>query len=395
MSDTRQPPAVLGGAPIYPAGPPDWPLMDPEIEQVFAELIQTGDWGRYRGPHGDRLRSALKEYHGCRHAHLCSSGTAAVELALRAVGVREGDEVVMSAYDFKANFTNIAMLGAIPVLIDLRPDDWQVDVDQLENAIGEKTKAVLVTHLHGGLVDLEQVRAICEPRGIPVIEDICQLEGARIQGRIAGMGGDIGVLSFGGSKLLSAGRGGAVITNSDEYQQRITIFTERGNDLSPLSEMQAAILLPQLQQLDQRTKIRLDTAQRLFAELETCAGLPPIRTNLRDSFPGYYKVGFQYDPSEFNGLSRDQFSQAMIAEGFAVHPGFRSLHKIHSKRRYRAPAPLRVADLADENVLVLHHPILLEQSDWQTGFAQAVDKIRQFSDDLLSLAEIPPKNDRN
>lgn len=393
MSDTQHPLAVLGGKPIYPAAPPDWPITDEAIKQAFQDLMNSGDWGRYHGPNCDRLRDALKEYHGSRHAHLCSSGTAAVELALRAVGVREGDEVIMSAYDFKANFTNIVMLGAIPVLVDLRPDDWQLDVNQLEYAITENTRTVLVTHLHGGLVDLEKIRAICKPRKIPVIEDICQLEGARIQGTIAGMGGDLGVLSFGGSKLLSAGRGGAIITDSDEYQQRITIFTERGNDLSPLSEMQAAVLLPQLQRLDERTNVRLESTQRLFAELKACAGLKPIRTDLRDSSPGYYKVGFQYDPTAFGGLSRDQFSKAMIAEGFALHPGFRSLHKIHSKRRYRPVGDLGVADLADENILVLHHPILLDRSDWQSVFARAVDKIRQFSDDLISAIESPSPNE--
>ena len=384
MTDTSQTPAILGGNPAFPAGPPDWPITDAEIEQVFQDLLKTGDWGRYHGPHCGMLQEALKEYHGCRHAHLCASGTAAVELALRAVGVGADDEVIMSAYDFKANFTNIAMLDATPVLVDLRPEDWQLDVDQLEAAISEKTKAIIVTHLHGGLVDMNRVREICQPRNIPIIEDICQLEGAQIQGRIAGVGGDIGVMSFGGSKLLSAGRGGAIITNSDEYQQRITLFTERGNDVSPLSEMQAAVLLPQLNQLNERTKTRLAVAQKLIAELDSCPGLTPITTNLEDSFPGYYKLGFQYDPAEFGDLSRDQFSAAIIAEGFALHPGFRSLHRIHSKRRYRSVGELPVADLADENILVLHHPILLDESDWQSVFVAAVDKIRQFSDDLKS-----------
>lgn len=383
MTDSSFRPAILGGEPVYPAGPPDWPITDTEIEQVFEELLKTGDWGRYHGPHCERLREALKDYHGCQHAHLCSSGTAAVELALRAVGVTSGDEVIMSAYDFKANFTNIVMLDAVPVLVDLRSDDWQLDVDQLDAAISDKTKAIIVSHLHGGLVDLNRVRAICEPREIPIIEDVCQLEGARIQGTIAGMGGDIGVISFGGSKLLSAGRGGAIIGNNDLFQQRITLHTERGNDVSPLSEMQAAVLLPQLHKLDARTRTRTVSAEKLFDALATTAGLTPIRSSYADSIPGYYKVGFQYEPSAFGGLRRDQFSKAMIAEGFAVYPGFRSLHKIHSKKRYRAVGDLPEADHADENILTLHHPILLDTSDWQTLFVQAVDKIRQFSDDLI------------
>ncbi|MDG2389215.1 MAG: aminotransferase class I/II-fold pyridoxal phosphate-dependent enzyme [Planctomycetaceae bacterium] len=384
MSDTRHPLAVLGGEPIYPPGPPDWPITDSEIEQVFQELIKTGDWGRYHGPHCDRLREAIRDYHDCQFAHLCASGTAAVELALRAVGVKSDDEVIMSAYDFKANFTNIVLLDAVPVLIDLRTDDWQLDADQLEAALSEKTKAIIVSHLHGGLVDMNRVRSICEPRGIAIIEDICQLEGARIQGTIAGMGGDIGVMSFGGSKLLSAGRGGALITDNDLLQQRITLHTARGNDVSPLSEMQAAVLLPQLNKLDERTRIRKSSADKLFDALQNSEGLIPLRSPYPDSSPGYYKVGFQYDPTTFGGLSRDRFSEAMIAEGFAVHPGFRSLHKIHSKKRYRTMTELTEADRADDNILVLHHPILLSEADWQSAFMRAVDKIKQFSDDLIS-----------
>jgi dTDP-4-amino-4,6-dideoxygalactose transaminase len=250
MTPTVEQPALLGGAAVRPAGPPDWPVSDPDIEQVFRKLFSSGDWGRYHGPYCERLRDALREFHCCRHAHLCSSGTAAVELALRAVNVKAGDEVVMAAYDFKANFTNIVTLDAMPVLVDLRADDWQMDVSQLEQALSDKTRAIIVTHLHGGMVDITGVREICQPRGIPVIEDICQMEGATIQGILAGRGGDLGVMSFGGSKLLTAGRGGAIVTDSDEYQQRIKLYTERGNDVSPLSEIQAAVLLPQTSRTD-------------------------------------------------------------------------------------------------------------------------------------------------
>lgn len=290
----------------------------------------------------------------------------------------------MAAYDFKANFTNILTLKALPVLVDLRADDWQLHADQLEAALSDKTKAVIVTHLHGGMVDLQRVREICRPSGIPIIEDVCQLEGATIQGTVAGKGGDLGVMSFGGSKLLTAGRGGAIITDSDEYQQRIKLYTERGNDVSPLSEMQAAALLPQLKKLTERTQLRSASAQRLFEALSGVSGLRSICSNLEDSYPGYYKVGFQYEPEQFAELSRDRFSEAMIAEGFALHPGFRSLHRIHSRSRFRTVGELPVADRADENILVLHHPILLELSDWPQEFVRAVDKIRSFSDDLKS-----------
>lgn len=386
MARTAEKPALLGGTPVRPQGAPDWPLRDPDIEQVFRKLVSSGDWGRYHASYCDRLRDALREFYSCRHARLCSSGTAALELALRAVNVRADDEVVMAAYDFKANFTNIVTLGAMPVLVDLRADDWQMDVSQLQQALSDRTRAIIVTHLHGGMVDMAEVREICQPRGIPIIEDICQMEGAVVQGIPAGRGGDLAVMSFGGSKLLTAGRGGAIVTDSDEYQQRIKLYTERGNDICPLSEMQAAVLLPQLSKLAERTRIRAAAANRLFAALADSRGLRPIHAKRENSLPGYYKVGFQYDPEVFGGLNRDRFSEAMLAEGFALYPGFRSLHRIHSKRRYKTASDLAEADRADENMLVLHHPVLLDDSGWQEEFVRAVDKIRTFSDDLIVRA---------
>ena len=113
-----------------------------------------------------------------------------------------------------------------------------------------QTRAILVAHLHGGIVDLPRVRRIADPLGIPVIEDACQNPGATVYGRRAGTWGDVGVLSFGGSKLLTAGRGGVLLTQRQEIAERIKRYVLRGNDAYPLSEMQAAILIPQLDQLD-------------------------------------------------------------------------------------------------------------------------------------------------
>src|SRR5262245_22321729 len=103
-------PAILGGPPIRPSGPPTWPRMEESVNQVLRAMVESGDWGRYHGPHLPNLCRLLAEFHGVEHVLPCSSGTAAMELALRGVGVQEGDEVVMAAYDFKSNFQNVLHL---------------------------------------------------------------------------------------------------------------------------------------------------------------------------------------------------------------------------------------------------------------------------------------------
>jgi dTDP-4-amino-4,6-dideoxygalactose transaminase len=324
------------------------------------------------------LAAALATSHGVEHVLLCASGTAAVELALRGGRVGPGDEVILAAYEFKANFQNVLALGAVPVLVDVRPDDWQLDAGRVADAVTGRTRAVIVSHLHGGVVDMPRVVETARQHGLSVIEDACQCPGALIHGRTAGTWGDAGVLSFGGSKLLSAGRGGAVLTADAALAQRIRLHTQRGNEAYPLSELQAAVLLPQWDRLAERNARRGESVAVLRELLADSTGLTPLPHG-EHSRPGYYKLGLRYDAEAFAGLPRDRFAAAMRAEGIALDPGFRSLHLTHSRRRFRASGPLTEADQADDRVLVLHHPVLLEDKPALRQIFTALEKIREFA----------------
>ncbi len=378
-------PAILGGEPLRPNGPPDWPPDDPALRDVLHRAAAERTWGKYHGPFCDALREQIAAWHDSAEVLLCCSGTAAVELALRGLNVGPGEEVILAAYDFKGNFQDILAIGATPVLVDLLPGNWNLDPAALDAAITEKTRAILVSHLHGGIVEMPAVREIADRRGVPIVEDACQMPGARIHGRVAGDWGDVAVHSFGGSKLLSAGRGGAVVTPRAEVAQRIRLYTQRGNDAYPLSELQAALLLPQLAALPARNALRLENAARLSRLLkDRCPGLRPLRNAPSDSQPGYYKFGLQYEPNDFGELPRELFARAVRAEGIAIDPGFRALHQIHSRRRFRAPAPLPQADAADRGILTLHHPVLLESADAIETIVRAVERIRHWSAALLA-----------
>ena len=379
---TEQRPAILGGTPIRPNGPPEWPADDAFVRSALLKMIDSRDWGRYHGPHVPDLCRRLADYHGVEHVLPCSSGTAAVELALRGVGVTADDEVILAGYDFKANFQNVLCLRAMPVLVDLHPETWQLDPARLEAAVSSRTRAILVSHLHGGMVNASQVRQIAEAHGLALIEDACQSPGARLHGQVAGTWGDVGVLSFGGSKLLTAGRGGVVITSRTDIAERIKRYVQRGNDAYPLSEMQAAIVCPQLDQLDARNELRRDAVRRLSLRLSDVAGLMPLQLPTDDVQPTYYKVGFRYRAENFAGLSRDLFAQALRAEGIAFDAGFRGLHLIHATRRFRAADDLREASRADAGMLTLHHPVLLEGDSAMEEIASAVHKIREWAAEI-------------
>ncbi len=353
------------------------------------QAARAGAWGQYVGPGCERLKSILREHHQVEHAWLCSSGTAAVELALRGLGVGAGDEVLLAAYDFKANFTDILALGATPVLIDLRPDDWQLDVERVAEAVTERTKAVLVSHLHGGSVRMSDLRAALQGRAIGLVEDACQCPGAVLDGRPAGTAGDVGVLSFGGSKLTSAGRGGAVISSRRDVIERIRRHVMRGNDLSPLSELQAAALIPQWLELPAANARRSAQVHTLANLLSSVPALRLLTPPTAPTAAGYYKVGFEYDPAPLGGLPRERFCEALRAEGIAFSSGFRGLHRIHASRRFRTAGRLPVADLADERMVVLHHPVLLEGEREMQEIADAVEKVAAAADELGRLPARP------
>ncbi len=378
-------PAILGGRPAWPAGPPDWPRFEQNVVDTLIQAAHDGSWGKYHGPHVARLTDLLAAAHDCPYVHLCCSGTAAVELALRGLHVGPGDEVVMGAYDFKGNFQDVLALGAMPVLVDVCAANATLDPARLPPALGPRTKAIIVSHLHGGIADMPEIVRIANTQGVPVIEDAAQMPGARVCGKIAGTWGDAGILSFGGSKLVTAGRGGAVLTARADIAQRIKLHVQRGNDAYPLSEIQAAAIGAQWPPLNEFNQRRAATACELAAALKRL-GLAAFQNRPGDSQPGYYKLGLYYEREAFGGLPRETFAAAMRTEGVALDAGFRALHATHSSRRFRRASGLEHATRAGETVLTLHHPVLLAGPQAVAAVVEAVAKIARCAGAIQAQA---------
>jgi dTDP-4-amino-4,6-dideoxygalactose transaminase len=366
-------PAILGGTPVRPQGPPDWPGADAEVSAAVAAALADGSWGKYDGPHIERLEADLASLLGVRHVQTCASGTLAVELALRALQIAPGDEVVLAAYDYEANFLGVHAVGGTPVLVDIAPENWNLDPERLESAISPKTRAIIVSHLHGGMVPMREARDIADRAGVPVIEDAAQAVGATVQGRRAGAWGDIGVLSFGGSKLLSSGRGGALLTNRGDLHHRLRVVLRRGvQQWAALSELQAAALRPQVARLDERHTLRAAAVARLDELLDDVPGLRRF-ANACECSPAFYKVGYQLDAAAF-GLDRERFCAAVRAEGIALDPSFRAAHVGRAPGRFRAAGSLAESERAHHGAVVLHHPVLLCNDDDLADVARAVKR---------------------
>lgn len=332
--------------------------------------METGDWGHYQGPYTDRLSESLQKLTSATAVQLCCSGTLAVELALRGLSVAPGDEVILAAYDFPGNFRAIEAVGATPVLADIAPGTWCIDPLQVRQALTARTRAVIVSHLHGGLADMEALREVLAGRQIGMVEDACQSPGATVQGRPAGSWGDVGVFSFGGSKLLTAGRGGAAVTNDADIAQRMRIWCERGNDAFALSQLQAAVLLPQLDKLNQRNVLRWLRVQQLVAALHPLRQLTPLRDWSESSRPAFYKLAFHLDTCQ----DRANWLAYLQAEGVLIGEGFRGFAK-RSSRRCRRVGTLAHAVQAATHTLVLHHTHLLGDEAALERLAQALSEV--------------------
>jgi dTDP-4-amino-4,6-dideoxygalactose transaminase len=331
----------------------DWPPASAEIEEILVRMVRNGDWARYEGPQSEQLVERLKIQFGRSLVQLCCTGTMAVELALRGLRIQTGDEVLLAAYDFPGNFRAIEAVGARPVLVDLEPGRWSLlDPNALEAAAGPLVRAVLVTHLHGDLANMPAICQWASERGLAVIEDACQAVGGLIQHLPCGSWGDVSVISFGGSKLLSAGRGGAVMTDDERIFQRMRVYRDRGNDALAMSQLQAAVLFPQLMQLDRWHQERLVAVACAALALHPSAFVQslPLDRMLEDQSPAFYKWGLRVA----HAADRPVLIDWLKRKGIQCGEGFRGFVR-RSPRRCRSVGNLQHAKALAEQTVLVHH----------------------------------------
>jgi len=229
------------------------------------DVMRNGHWK------AKELEKELENQLKVKHAQLVSSGTAAVTIALAAAGIGAGDEVIMPTFTFVASFEAIMMLGAIPILVDI-DNTLTLDIEATKNAITPKTKAIMPIHMCGSMANLDALKEICNTKKLVLIEDSSQATGATYKGKPLGSIGDLGCLSLDFVKIITAGEGGAVLTNNEKFYRNADHFSDHGHDhvgndrgaeTHPflgynfrISELHAAVGLAQLRRLDEFVAIQ-------------------------------------------------------------------------------------------------------------------------------------------
>jgi dTDP-4-amino-4,6-dideoxygalactose transaminase len=241
------------------------PDIDAAVQSVMESCRFIG------GPEITALEEEIARYSQCPHGIACASGTDALLLSLRALGIGPGDEVVTTAYSFFASAGTIVNVGATPVMVDIDPRTYNLDPHVLEAAITPRTKAVLAVHLYGQCCDIATVKAVCDKHQLWLIEDAAQSIGSEWEGKRAGSFGDFGCFSFFPSKNLGgAGDGGMIVARNPDYADRARLLREHGSrpkyyhtivgTNSRLDALQAAILRVKLRHLDRWSEMRLKNA---------------------------------------------------------------------------------------------------------------------------------------
>ena len=331
--------AVNGGVPVRSKPWPAWPVWDEREQAAVAQVLNSARWG-LGGTQIPAFAERFAQYQQAAHAIPVSSGTKALEVALRAAGVGHGDEVIIPSYSFIATASACLEIQAIPVFADIDLDTYTIDPKSAEAMITKRTKALMPVHVAGCPADLDTIVALAKRRGLAVIEDAAQAHGAEWKGRRVGAIGDCGGFSFQSSKNLCAGEGGAVTTDDEALYQRAWSLHNCGRVLGDagydrptigsnlrITEWQAAILLAQMERLQEQTERRNRNALYLTEQLAQIPGIAPARRDERVTQHAYHLYVFRYAAEAFNGLTRDQFLAALRAEGIPCSPGYSPLYR--------------------------------------------------------------------
>jgi len=321
--------AILGGEPVRKRPFPtisdaSGRTLGEEEAQAAREVILSGRLFRYNGDRVNRFEEEFAKKMGSKHGVASTSGTAAIHVALGALGVSPGEEVITSPITDMGTIIPIIFQGAVPIFADVCEDSLNVNPSDLKRRITDKTTAIIPVHLFGWPADMGPILEMAEDKGIPVVEDCSQAYLAECNGKVVGTMSEMGAFSLQQSKHITTGDGGMTITDDDELAERAALFADKGWDRSKgrqyvligmnyrMTEVTAAIGLAQLEKLEGAVESRRRTAQRLTERIEGMKGLIPPRPpkGVKHSYWQYLLIV----EDEF-GADPGKFCKALNAEG--------------------------------------------------------------------------------
>lgn len=316
--------ALLGGTPIGKTIAPTWPIHGQLEEQAVLEVVRSGKWGT-DGPKQVEFEKAFSAYCGADYGIIMTNGTHTLRLALEALGIGPGDEVIVPGVTWQATASAVLDVNATPILVDIDPDTFTIDPKAVEAAITPRTKAIIPVHVFCRVCDMDALQAIALKHGLYIIEDCAHQHGSEWKGQKVGTMGQIGSFSFQASKILTTGEGGMCITSDKDLYDRMYSLKNCGRETYPGSpamqsgnfrsnDFAAALGLAQLTRLDAQNALRHENALYLEKELSQIPGLASLRRDDRITNQTYFHFYMKLDLGQWRNVPRKYLTRAIKAE---------------------------------------------------------------------------------
>ena len=315
------------------------PVVDKEEISAVTKVLETGMLAE--GKVSREFEKLFREYIGIKYATVTNNGTTALVAALEAMEIQPGDEIITTPFTFIASANTITMIGAIPKFVDINPHTYNINPDLIEEAISERTRAIMPVHIFGMPCDMKRIMEIAEKHNLLVIEDACQAHGATIDGKMIGSFGDVSTFSFYATKNLMTGEGGMIVTNNEEIYDKALMIKNHGRGKEGgykhyrigsnyrMMDLVAALGIVQLERMPEVVKARRENARsydKFFSEFDEIS--PQMKLE------GHESAYHIYGPLIYsNKMSRDQMIQKLRDNGV----GSRTVYAIpcHKQETYQ------------------------------------------------------------
>ena len=331
--------AIHGGAPIRTEPFPKWPRPTPELMDSVVGTVENEDWG-VGSEVISRFEENFSDFQDSKYCISTSSGTTALWVALKAANVKSGDEVIIPPYTFIATASAVLMANAVPVFVDIDPNTFNIDSSKIEQAITNKTKVIMPVHISGNPAEMDKIIKLSRKYNIKVIEDAAQAHGAEWDNRKVGALGLGGIFSFQTSKNMSAGEGGAIISNDKGFIEKCFSYHNCGRTTDGqyydhqllggnfrLNAIATSMLIPQIDSLNNDMDLRDKNRSILDKQLGQIEGLSINSAYEKTTRQSNHLYLLRYDSNEFNGVTREKFFSAMQAEGIYTYAGYKPLYR--------------------------------------------------------------------
>jgi 3-amino-5-hydroxybenzoate synthase len=405
--------AISGGSKVRTTPFPAWPYYDETERQAVNRVLDSRNWWANQGTEVKEFEKEWSKYTNAKASFAVTNGTHTLEVIFLALGIGDGDEVIVADWSFLATISTILTVNAIPKIVDVDRLTGTIDIKQAESAITRKTKAIVCVHVAGSMSDMDGLLALGKKHGIAIIEDSAHAHGSRWNGQHAGTIGDAGSFSFQSSKLMTAGEGGVITTKREDLIPMFKSYINCGRGEGiwyyrhlrlggnyRLSEWQGAVLRAQLARFETQQKNRAANANYLNEEIAKIPGFKPQGRYKGCTDQGNYCYVVEVESQKLSGASRDQIRHALLAEGMSLTTAYPPLHRLEmfkdraslgprlrgkvTKIRYNKQK-FPVTDHLAENTLWFNTNVLMGDRSDATSVLEAIGKI---ADNAQAVAKL-------